>query len=599
MKCCATTWVVLTITLLVVLTFVATNPVYAASTPAFNAAALIKEAEGQTANHVRRVQIQADLHQHENALSPAQRWHLRLLDAREFAIGGQHAKARPLLHDIIDNSGDLDLRMSASTVLVNIDTVGHRYVKAYALVNKLTARLPSVTNTTTLVDVLAESSQMLASAGQTDLSLDYARQLKAALPAGNKCFGYYFEISALAQDDRISADDPLFKAGTDDCRNNKQAIFTNDIRFTQVRVLLKNKQPDKALALLQHIAPSVHAAGYPADAAWLQTNLATAYLAQGKLAKAKRFAHAGLASAKQRDDRRELRAIYKLLYQAEKTAGNNAAALAWHEKYLTQDLAAKDDTKARALAFQTVKQNVVAKKLKLDSLSKQNKVLQLQQALAAKSAETSRLYIALLLLIIAVIVAAMIRLRRSQLRFRKLARHDGLTGAVNRQHFLEQAQQTLDRLHTTGTSACLVQLDLDHFKNVNDTYGHAAGDDVLTRVVAICGSELRASDIFGRLGGEEFGILMPDCSCAEGSEITHRIRATLAATATRLTADSVVRISASFGLACTSTSGYALPELLSVADAALYRAKDAGRNQLVIGNDDGDCAAREADTAPA
>lgn len=318
MKRCATTWIVLTVALLVVVAFAATSPVYAATTPSFDAAALIKDAEGETANHARRAQIQAELHQHERSLSPSQRWHLRLLDAREFAIEGQPAKARPLLQDVINNSNDQALRMSASTVLINIYTVSHQYVKAFTLVNELTQELPDIKSTTTLVDVLSESSQMLASAAQTNLALDYARQLKAALPPGNQCFGLYFEVSALAQDHRISVDDPLFKTGTDDCVANKQAIFANLIRSTQASVLLDNEQPGKALALLQRMAPSVRATGYRAAIAWLATDMAKVYLALGDLAKARQSALAGLPNAKQRSDRSELLAIYKVLYQAEK-----------------------------------------------------------------------------------------------------------------------------------------------------------------------------------------------------------------------------------------------------------------------------------------
>ena len=124
-------------------------------------------------------------------------------------------------------------------------------------------------------------------------------------------------------------------------------------------------------------------------------------------------------------------------------------------------------------------------------------------------------------------------------------------------------------------------MDLDHFKQINDTYGHVAGDDVLKRVAEICRQELRASDVFGRIGGEEFGILMPTCSREQGAEIGNRVRQALAATPIKLDQGGSVTISASFGLTCSDDSGYALRKLLTDADAALYRAKQGGRNQLV------------------
>jgi diguanylate cyclase (GGDEF)-like protein len=130
-------------------------------------------------------------------------------------------------------------------------------------------------------------------------------------------------------------------------------------------------------------------------------------------------------------------------------------------------------------------------------------------------------------LVIVAIVLLMFRLKHSQLRFRKMARHDGLTGAFNRQHFLHEASRILQRLEQADAGACLVVLDLDHFKQINDTYGHSAGDQALRRVVEICRRELRGSDLFGRLGGEEFGVLMPASTCEQGVEIASRIAVSL------------------------------------------------------------------------
>jgi diguanylate cyclase (GGDEF)-like protein len=256
--------------------------------------------------------------------------------------------------------------------------------------------------------------------------------------------------------------------------------------------------------------------------------------------------------------------------------------LGYYETYVAQEEAAMDDTKARALAYQMVKQEVLAKKLRLDALAKENRILQLRQELDHKAAETARLYVALLLAAIAFIGLWLYRLKHSQMRFRRMARHDGLTGAFNRHHFLETAALVLARLQKAGAPACLVVLDLDHFKRINDTYGHVAGDDVLKSAAQVVRRELRASDVFGRLGGEEFGILMPSCSPTQGLEIAERVRASLAAARIQLDDQIVITVPGSMGLACTDTFGYVLRQLLTRADAALYQAKRGGRNQVVI-----------------
>jgi diguanylate cyclase (GGDEF)-like protein len=208
----------------------------------------------------------------------------------------------------------------------------------------------------------------------------------------------------------------------------------------------------------------------------------------------------------------------------------------------------------------------------------------LQQALDRKAVITSRLYITLLLTVLASIAFWLYRLKRSQLRFMRLARRDGLTGIFNRQHFVEEAEQVLRYVAKSLRGACLVLIDLDHFKNINDTHGHVVGDTALKRAVAICQQHLHSCDVFGRIGGEEFGILLPECTIIQALERAEQIR--LAFQATTSDEHGNVPLTASFGIASTAHYGYDLRRLLLAADGALYRAKRDGRNRVVISMDD-------------
>jgi len=238
------------------------------------------------------------------------------------------------------------------------------------------------------------------------------------------------------------------------------------------------------------------------------------------------------------------------------------------------------------LAYQTVQQQVLTRKLETEELGRQNSVLKLQRALDAKAAETSRLYITLLIILLAAIALWLFRTMRSQKRFKRMATRDGLTGIYNHQHFITEAGRVLRLLEKKLGHACLISIDLDHFKRVNDTYGHAMGDVVLKLAVAICQQHLRPSDLFGRLGGEEFGILLHDCSREQGLDIANRIRIAIGTTPMEQDG-SGVSISASVGLASTDTSGYELQRLCKEADSALYRAKRAGRNRVIADTEDG------------
>jgi len=163
-----------------------------------------------------------------------------------------------------------------------------------------------------------------------------------------------------------------------------------------------------------------------------------------------------------------------------------------------------------------------------------------------------------------------------------------LTRAYNREHFVVEAKRTLRQLHKTNTDACLIVLDLDHFKRINDTYGHAAGDQVLRSATMVVSRELHPADLFGRLGGEEFGILIPGFSCDQGLEVASRICHALASRPVILDHQVTAMVSASLGLASAASSGYVLRQLLIDADTALYRAKEGGRNQIAAHSPDAD-----------
>ena len=159
-----------------------------------------------------------------------------------------------------------------------------------------------------------------------------------------------------------------------------------------------------------------------------------------------------------------------------------------------------------------------------------------------------------------------------------LATRDVLTGLLNRAQFVHDVNREVARMRRSGGEACLLLLDIDHFKQVNDTYGHPAGDDVLRGVAHILSRTLRVADLRARFGGEEFAVLLVDTSLAKAIDIAERLRAAIAAEQFQVGED-FVRVTASFGVAMLSVGGLdPLEECYRVADAALYQAKQAGRN---------------------
>lgn len=165
-------------------------------------------------------------------------------------------------------------------------------------------------------------------------------------------------------------------------------------------------------------------------------------------------------------------------------------------------------------------------------------------------------------------------------RLKRLAAHDPLTGVLNRRAFQETAGETLSEQANQGSPVTIMMLDIDRFKNINDTYGHATGDLVLTVFADIVCTSLRDGDVIGRLGGEEFGVLLPYCTKADGRNIAERIRKMVAATAIAIPNGGDLSATVSIGISSSEGSLSDLNLLLSRADAALYSAKRAGRNRV-------------------
>jgi diguanylate cyclase (GGDEF)-like protein len=237
---------------------------------------------------------------------------------------------------------------------------------------------------------------------------------------------------------------------------------------------------------------------------------------------------------------------------------------------------------ARTLAYQMVHQHVLDNQRQLEAANDANKVLALQQTVATQKARTRLLYMLLLLSGLVIVGGWAYRTKRSQIKFQKLARRDGLTGIFNRQHFFDSAQEVLRYCARNNRAACVLVMDLDHFKSVNDMHGHAAGDDALKRAVAACQVLLRSIDVFGRLGGEEFAILLPDCPAAVARERADAMRESIAASRREGDAAADVLVTASFGVAATQDCGFNLASLLASADDAMYAAKRAGRNRVEV-----------------
>ena len=161
---------------------------------------------------------------------------------------------------------------------------------------------------------------------------------------------------------------------------------------------------------------------------------------------------------------------------------------------------------------------------------------------------------------------------------------DDLTGLVNRRRFIEALDAEIERARTFGSPLTIVLADLDNFKQVNDAFGHHGGDIVLRAFADLIRSHVRDVDVSGRIGGEEFAILLPETDREGAARVAERMRESLNAVAITISDEHSIRAASSFGVAELEPhqSG---DDLLRAADAALYRAKDEGKNRVVTASE--------------
>lgn len=172
-------------------------------------------------------------------------------------------------------------------------------------------------------------------------------------------------------------------------------------------------------------------------------------------------------------------------------------------------------------------------------------------------------------------------LQQKQRELERLTRLDGLTGLFNRNTFTELTRAELARAQRQGSATSLLLLDLDFFKRVNDTWGHPAGDAVLRHVAALAANTVRSTDLVGRLGGEEFIVLLPATSMDTARRVAEKLRQRLEKSPVQWE-NTMIPVTASFGLAgTTAVEKRDFESLYTDADKALYLAKQRGRNQVV------------------
>jgi diguanylate cyclase (GGDEF)-like protein len=268
------------------------------------------------------------------------------------------------------------------------------------------------------------------------------------------------------------------------------------------------------------------------------------------------------------------------LAEAQAAMGNVQAAFESSRRAVAEtksaaDLARQRSRDALRIAYAVEREAAENERLKSE-IAAQTAKLEEQ----IRRARWQRLALSSLMVLLTVSLLVYFWQRRMRRELYCLARTDSLTNVANRRAILEYGAQQLRECRQRKGSMSIVALDVDNFKAINDRFGHDAGDQVLRKVSSMFAANIRKADMIGRLGGEEFLIVLPGYDAEEAAAVADRLREMLARTVMSEIAPGV-RVTSSFGVASLVDAGNDFSELLRHADRRLYRAKDVGRNKVV------------------
>lgn len=544
----------------------------------------LREADGlKSADYTRFAAMLGEIEaEQKDNLSAEQRQYLNFLKAWERGYAGDLEVAIPLYKSVIAESPDPVLQFRATASLVSILTIARRYLEAYTYLDLLVERMPQTTDLLAREQGLHAAALLNNQAGQYELGLEFStRLLHERMGLRGECIARYLRVESLYKSKRLDPDGDDVAFALESCSRHGEVVFSSAVRSYQAHAFIDQGRYQDAIGLLDRSYDEVQKTRYLRIISEYDVLLAESHWRLGDLARARNYALRAIDKRLPNEVTESLIAAYRVLYRVAQQQNDAKTALAYHEKYAEADKQHFDDVSARSLAYQMARHQANATRLQIDALNKQNQVLQLQQQLAGKAVETSRLYIALLIAVLMLLVLWAFYTKRRQLHFRRLAQRDGLTQIANRPHFLDMSERALEECRRARSEAAVILFDLDHFKIINDRHGHAAGDHVLRKVSAACSTYLRPEQYFGRIGGEEFAILLVGYDELRATALAEQLRQAVVA-ANSDGALGNFTVSASFGVTTTRKAGFELHQLLACADAALYKAKLDGRDRVAV-----------------
>jgi len=516
--------------------------------------------------------------------TPRQRARIRLLAVRNLALQGKADEATVMARGLAEQTDYPDLRLSALRILANLDMNAGRFEAALSNLNQALDLLETVEAPSEAATLYGLASQFHGAAGDGERAIELALQaLQNARMTGNarrECTALSRLSIAYQAAERIPEARDSARRALPICRASGDPVAVGLVLLQSADLSATSGELDRAETLVREAMAS-YSDSFLIGNIEARLVLARVMLFRNRPEAAIEQLEAVLPVAREQGRTDLLEAAYARRATAARQLGNLDEALEYTRLHMEAREAQLKRISSLQLAFAQVQFNVRMREQELALVREQARAIELENQAEKQRENLREFFMVIGIVILVLLVAWLIRVLRERSYFHRMSEIDGLTGLYNHSRFFSRADELVNQARDHERPFILVLADVDHFKQVNDQYGHQVGDQVLRSTARVISDQMGDGTVVGRIGGEEFAICMPDLTLPQAESRIGALRQRLANSTRR---ESDPAISMSFGIG-TLRPGESMNELRSRVDQALYRAKHEGRDRVVVADD--------------
>jgi diguanylate cyclase (GGDEF)-like protein len=505
------------------------------------------------------------------------------LTAYLVAASGQLDKAIVQLLPLTDKTASLPIQVRTHSLLLVIYAGIHNWESGLHTLSILTNIVENSKDPGLNELVYTNIVSFFNLLGEHEIAKQYADKVIVSFSTNsntNRCTLYAQQIYADLKLGSELLNEQMFIDAINYCKVKNSIFATHGTYVYLAEFLISKEKLEEAEKVLMDNLQEVESTGYHTMTATFYAKLAEIKLSKKQYSDAEFYARKIIDNEHEHQSAESMATSYKVLSEVTEQQQLFEQAFNYYKKYSKAIQIELDQNNAKLLAIQKAEFDAAEKNVQIALLDKENMLLKTQALLDSESAQNKRLALALLTMVLVMFVLWTYKNRRNYLRMQHYAQTDELTGIANRHFFTQQANTAIKYCKRTDQPVSFIMFDLDYFKRINDTFGHQTGDMALKIAVDAAKSACRKNDIVGRLGGEEFGVLLPGCASHLASFIAEKCRKAIEH-ADFTSSGHELDVTASFGIADSSNCEYNFEKLFAGADFALYQSKDMGRNRVV------------------